>query len=435
MTTELFRFAVVMVVVVLGFVNALHALLLNTGMSYYETWKSMFTAMLGDVEIFDYFTTREHPSHVGIALVVAYFVITNIMLLNLLVGLLTTEYERVQEKVDVQYKVSKTRLIQHYSTMVERDLLPAPFNLVQAILSLPFFFVDLCFQSKMHGAARAAVGSALFWMVSGIIAVPVGSLLWIMSSPRAVRVFLEHSGMCPGSGARPRSVSVRLGDLWLGIFEAISWMLWCLVGAPLCLLGLWLRGAVLSVTGAVLWIRNDLSGYLSLPDDVSDVSSVDTLVTDRATVGRILGKSVGMTITKLRRHLANPMIDPEVREDEKSTQVTVEHMKLLRNRLETELVTQIARHFENDIGDRVRNIEERLSVLTDQVSRDRQEGISSYTRTALAGEERARGVEESLSVLADQMSLRNERLDRVEQKLDDVLARLTAASDSSRGDK
>lgn len=45
-------------------------------------------------------------------------------------------------------------------------------------------------------------------------------------------------------------------------------------------------------------------------------------------------KSLGLEVPELQRYLDDPMSDPDVRRDEETRATTVEHIKLLRNRLE-----------------------------------------------------------------------------------------------------
>lgn len=45
-------------------------------------------------------------------------------------------------------------------------------------------------------------------------------------------------------------------------------------------------------------------------------------------------KSSGLEVPELQRYLDDPMSDPDVRRDEETRATTVEHIKLLRNRLE-----------------------------------------------------------------------------------------------------
>lgn len=374
MTSELSRFLVVMLVVIFGFVHALHALLLDTEKTYGDTWQGVFSAMLGDPHIFEFFM-GESSSRVGIALVVLYFIITNVMLLNLLIGLLTTEYERVQEEIDVEYKMAKARLIEHYGTVVDKDWLPAPFNLMQLIVCAPFLLLDVCFGSHIHQSAKAGVGASLFWIVSGALAVPLGIILWVISAPNAILLRLRNPRRPTDGISGHQEDGV---DSWVSVLEGLMWLPWYLIGAPLCLVVFWLRGTVFSITGATRWLGDDAWGYTPVPKDVTSGENI--------TVGAILEETVNMTVTKLRKYLEDPMIDPEIREDEKDREVTVEHVKLLRDRLEKE----IGKMVKEDVDVRLRCIEDSLKDLA---ARDKS---------------------------------REERLDRLQQGLEDILAKLTA---------
>lgn len=113
---------------------ALHVLVRDLE-NFGDTLLGFFKAMLGDTDFFDEFSGGRYDT-VATILVVAYLFIVTIMLLNLLIAILSTSHARVQEDTDGAFKLSKARLINHYRTVVDEDVLPAPFNVVQLILSL-----------------------------------------------------------------------------------------------------------------------------------------------------------------------------------------------------------------------------------------------------------------------------------------------------------
>lgn len=63
------------------------------------------------------------------------------MLLNLLIATLSTAHAQVEENVGRGSRKSKARIIAYYRTVVEKELLPAPFSLVHLVLSLVALFV------------------------------------------------------------------------------------------------------------------------------------------------------------------------------------------------------------------------------------------------------------------------------------------------------
>lgn len=227
MTMELFKFGVVMIVVMLGFVMAFFTLFMDDD-TFGQTFLSLFKAMLGEVGLFDEF--GEHiRGRMATALLTMYFVIMNIMLLNLLIAVLSTSHSKVEENADLEYKVSKARMIQHYEMMVDKDMLSAPFCLLQIGLSY-----------TLGKDATQAFGQAVFWLVLGPVAVVVGVLLWILSAfytPYTRFFFFRFS----------------CGTI---AFLALRWLLivlWCGLVAPLCLIVIWLwaplRPALICLNG------------------------------------------------------------------------------------------------------------------------------------------------------------------------------------------
>lgn len=100
----------------------------------------------------------------------------------------------------------------------------------------------------------------------------------------------------------------------------------------------------------------------------------------------------GVGADDLRRYLEDPMIDDEVREDERKRGATVEHMKLLRNRLETTLarvsnttdaqLKQLAKECaenKKEIADMKRMLQDILNVMqaTQRLPADDQHSESS----------------------------------------------------------
>lgn len=125
-------------------------------------------------------------------------------------------------------QVTKARLIQHYTQVVEIDRLPPPFNLVQWIFTAPFMLIECVWSSlarassskssagssssSYHGgesppgasshdnapsdsnasnpltlvtAARGFFGRTVFWLMLGPVAVGAGWFLWAVSVLKA----------------------------------------------------------------------------------------------------------------------------------------------------------------------------------------------------------------------------------------------------------
>lgn len=360
MTKELSRFAAVMFVVLSGFVMALHALTMDEMLvSQADTWGHVFLAMLGDTSIFDIFTGRRE-ARVGDFLLGCFFIVSNIVLLNLLIGILSTEYDLVREKIDLEFKVSKARVIEYYRHVVEKDWLPAPFNLVQIVLCLPFMAADIVFERNMHDTAREAVGTALFWLASSAFVVPFGCLLWVVSLPRAILLKIRHMQVITAAGSALGQSGADSGSI---VWDVNKWVSWYIIGAPLCICCFWLRGAVLSLTGASWWVRNQDRGYHRVSDTDCSGNQEDTPSPAGFTLAEVLAGTRGTTVSKLRQYLEDPMTDPVVREDEKSREITVGHLKLFLNHLED----SFAKPIKEDISTTFQSIEERLRRTEDKL--------------------------------------------------------------------
>lgn len=166
-------------------------------------------------------------------MLVAYLVIITIMLLNLLIAVLCTSHARVQENVDREFKVSTSRLVQHYRFVVDEELLPAPFNLVQLAVFSPFILVDYLWPCKTYGGVKRVVGQAVCWLVFGCLVAAGGTLVWVVSAPAYLLRWREHfySKHQDGQGMPASSIALRY----------IVICAWCVLGAPLCLVVLWLK--------------------------------------------------------------------------------------------------------------------------------------------------------------------------------------------------
>lgn len=384
MTATLLQFGLVMLIVMIGFAMAIHVLLLDVD-SFGETLLGLFKAMLGEVDFFQRFSGGPYD-RVATILVIMYLFIVTIMLLNLLVAILSTAHAQVQENLGGEFKVSKARIVAHYRWVVEKDILPAPFNLFQTVFSLGAVVVDYLWNEApclwggsfhgVHGAnyhnnsndrstilevyssASGAFGRVLFWLVLGPVAVGAGALLWISSCfPYAQYAWYDHF-----RGEKKRADEESRGSImlrWSLLF------LWCAILAPICLLGLWVKAShrVLFGESEKHDESNDGNGGSLLMAE-SDEGSKEQKDPDDGNGGDLFfGKSKeqkgpdygyggshsskvtiesmlrngpnGVGADKLRVRLEDPMNDDDVRQDEKTKPTMVEHIKLLRNRLET----------------------------------------------------------------------------------------------------
>ncbi|CAN0208425.1 unnamed protein product, partial [Ascophyllum nodosum] len=290
-----------------------------------------------------------------------------IMLLNLLIAVLSTAYAKVEMNADKELEVAKVRIVEHYRLIVVLDIIPAPFNLVQIIFMtlLPFVFTrQPAKRGKICREIGQTVGQVSFWLVLSPVVVIFGTLLWVASSvytifvPAAELVHRVPSASTLrdsliNSGGSPfKRFLTSLLSLYSLLFpereslqsakrlaklKAIRLHIgvggFCALGAPLCLLFLWLREPCLQVFQFIARLtcrrRESRRMHSSSNEDSVEAHEQSTSMSD-AKVHSIL-ESTGLEASKLQKYLESPMIDPEVRPDEVELGATVEHMKLLRN--------------------------------------------------------------------------------------------------------
>lgn len=360
MTEELVQFGTIMLVVMLGFVMAFYALF-EKFESYGNTWLSVFKAMLGEVELFDDFPGDRYEA-VGTGLLVVYIVVITIMLLNLLIAVLSTSHARVQEHADTEYKATKACLIEHYRRVVDKDILPVPFNMLHLAISWPCKLVCRSFGGKRaYRGAKRAVGCTVFWCVLGSLSVILGVILWVFSVPYAIAVWHKY-------------YSIKDPDASVGfmIRRYLFLCVWCLLGAPSYLLVLWLKEpAVCLIELVSVCGSNNNSSRTSSPNVEKSPAAV-------VSVAEMLKNAPGgLSTGDLCKYLDDPMSDPEVRPDETTKDATVEHLKLLRDRLE-KVTTEHTRHVveginanTNVICDTRAMVEEAQTITCD---RDREIG-------------------------------------------------------------
>ena len=334
MAIVMLQFGVVLIVVMTGFVMALFPLLRKVGnFTFDETLLLLFKTLLGDVGAFDEFDEdAENPDAImGRLLLVLYLVVMTIMLLNLLIAVLSTAHVKVEMNSDKGLEVSKVRIMEHYRLIVALDILPAPFNLVQFIPTLPFFFAGRWHSEECRRILHA-IGCVSFWLVLSPLAVVAGTILWVASS--IFSVFVSSREMI-----RSMPALAKLGSL----YQHILVFFFCAFGAPACLLFLWvstpityiLRFCACGARGTTISprrIEEEVDGNeVDVKDDVYSMIEV--------AVFRASG---------IHKYRQDPMIDPRVRPDDVERGTTVEHIKLLRDRLETvfnEGVDRLAEQF------------------------------------------------------------------------------------------
>lgn len=331
MMAELLQFLVVMLVVILGFAMSFYSLL-RGNTSYDDIWLLLFKAMLGEVGFFDELDVAGDSDDdrnsdvrrsVGTVLFVMYLVVMAVMLLNLLIAVLSTSHSRVQENVDREFKVSKAKLIQHYRWIVAGDILPPPFNLVQLMASTTSSVVEYLSKGKARPFTRRTVGQVVFWSMLCPLGAFGGAMLWVVSTPWAPVVWRTY--FLKSCADRPAEIKGLSATAMA--FRYVIVCLWCILGAPVWLVGLWISHPFVTFW-LWIWPRSRTPTALAGPL-VPRIKRPDFNVDD------MLKRAADrVSADDLRRHLDDPMSDPTVRHDEIKRGATVEHLKFLRDRLE-----------------------------------------------------------------------------------------------------
>ena len=334
------KFGVVLAVVIMGFASAFHALYRHD--SFNETLLNLFMTMLGDVAFFDELedSSREQYVAVGRLLLALFIIVVTIMLLNLLIAILSTAHADVHNNIKREFKVSTARTIQHYRLVVELDILPAPFNVLQSIMILPFTVTGRQEYDSCRRVKRA-VGQVVFWITLGPIAVLAGVILWMASSLRIISILGKL-------GRYQMRVEVRR---FCSILVPVLF-------APLSLLVLWLKEPF-------MWIMRVIGFLCKESTPNTDQKAVDVNVQD-------ILKDAGVSASELRKYLENPMIDPRVQRDEVNRATTVEHVKLLRDHLK-DTVTALSVNTESRVSELHDKMKEKFAINEGRVLELRNE--------------------------------------------------------------
>lgn len=314
------KFSVVLVVVMLGF--AMSFISLFNAESFGETCLHLFKGLFGDVGFLDEFSGGDYDA-VATFVFITFLLTVTIILINLLAAVIGTWQFGIKEKADHEFKVSKALLIDHYRLVVDKHLLPPPFNLGQVlIVLLSFLFVQ---RGPLRRAAcsrgKQAVGRLAFWLVLGPVAVVGGTLLWLLSAMRAPFVWRGHYRIISKANDAELLSRCSLALRYIVIFT------WCVVGAPMLLLAFWLMAPL-------KWLQ--LRPWSWLWHCRYPIST--TRRAKPTTVNGMLKHSGGgLAVSRIQTYIEDPMSDPEVRESDKTDHATVQHVKLLRDGLDARL--------------------------------------------------------------------------------------------------
>lgn len=290
MAAQLLQFAVVLGVIMMGFAMAFYALIRESSEAFGntpgETWLGIFYAMLGDVSVFDEAISDDSNPYASwiLALFVLFLVITTIMLLNLLVAILTVQHGAVQENVEKEFKVAQARVFEYFDRVVEKDILPAPLNMLQlgvaTLWAFPAFIwaavtgklkdngdtrgmkgngrgegeaIELCrpqttsgkradatYQVRFNEAAQMS-GKYTFMIVIRVVAIIGGSFLWVVSTPLATAIVYAHvwNELAEQDMSWYAAAKIRVEAAYWAILSALL----CIFVAPLYLISSMLWGS------------------------------------------------------------------------------------------------------------------------------------------------------------------------------------------------
>eukprot|EP00741_Cyanophora_paradoxa_P004784 tig00000828_g4642.t1 len=147
MATDTLTFLVVLLLVMLGFSQLIHLLIIRVleenEQRPGDTVLLMFKTILGDGDI-DF--VIEHSSTVGFLIYSFYLIFSVIMLLNLLIAVYGGTYGKIADRAENQFQFTRAETYLEYAG---REYVPPPFNLIQfavrCLLEWPLGLVDRCF--------------------------------------------------------------------------------------------------------------------------------------------------------------------------------------------------------------------------------------------------------------------------------------------------
>lgn len=395
MLGEIVHFGAVMGVIMMGFAVAFKTLLHASTLTFGEVWLGVFKAMLGEVGVFETESGDAAYGDAVTALLVIYLVIMAVMLLNLLIAVLSTEHAKVDERSDREFSVSKVRVIKLYRRVVDQEVLPAPFNLVQLALALPFAVVDLLFQLRTHAVVRLNVGVAIFWLGTGPFVILLAWMLWVVSVPQAV------VGAWKGTNYTGTSYAFRV----LGCGAVLLCHVFVV---PALLLGFWIQSAI---AGIVAFVKAMCSSRCC--DRQATVAAPGESAPHRKRVNVSVAEMLrnapeGLNVREIWAYLEDPNTptSPAMRQDESSRPSTVEHVRLLRNHLEQtyeDRMAELLAHLKSAdalMAARVKDLEQRFDGRVQKLERSIS-GLDKNLEMCVAGavEHKVNKLEEKLDAL------------------------------------
>ena len=96
-----------------------------------------FTTLIGDVQLSVFEEMQPHAkAWIGRLFLASFVCVSNVLLLNLLIAMMSRTYEAVQESAQEKFYYVKAKMIYFYDS--ERMHLPVPLNLVAKVIELPW---------------------------------------------------------------------------------------------------------------------------------------------------------------------------------------------------------------------------------------------------------------------------------------------------------
>ncbi|CAM9782826.1 unnamed protein product [Scytosiphon promiscuus] len=326
MTFKILQFGAVMSIIMIGFAMALHVLFRDLD-TFGQTCLGLFKAMLGDTELFDEFSGGRYDG-VATFLLVVYLFIVSIMLLNLLIAILSTAHSQVEKNVARESKTSRARLFDHYRTVVQKDLLPAPFNLVNLALAVVMYilFPPYCLfvadPTAMWARTRKwkqhlvrSIGLVLFWGLLTPFAFAGEMVLNCLGCPYALCWCYKKEEERRQRGVE-RNKERDDPEPWAWVM--CKWMLQLVIKLSFILL-MWCLYPVVSIWD---WINGTIVVFLRLffylDEKTGDDEEGTRAVSNKVIVERILREGPsGVSADKLQGLVEFPSGDDAIRDVEK----------------------------------------------------------------------------------------------------------------------
>lgn len=141
MLQDLTAFVVVYIVMIAGFGVAFRGLFADTVeyATMTDTFLALFSGTLSNFAYDIYNTGNKGVNTIGIILTLIFVIMTAIMLINLLIAKMSTSFQRVSDKSQMEWAFERAKLVRSLTLIREKDvwnILPAPLNLVPILLTV-----------------------------------------------------------------------------------------------------------------------------------------------------------------------------------------------------------------------------------------------------------------------------------------------------------